>query len=113
VVLRSSVQDEDSLMDRELPGEGRQVLWTEDTPVTPLTQATRPNLLEQLLQQAGVLAKQVQRERANLEGSSRAGGRPALKALEQQLVQVWTGIRAARSPGSVDTEVVRRRPKWD
>lgn len=100
-------------MDREWSSEVRQSLWTDDTSVTPLQQAARPNPLEQLLQQAGVLAKQLQQERAHLEGSSRAGGRPALQALEQQLVQVWSAIRAARSPGRIDVEVVRRRHKRD
>jgi hypothetical protein len=66
--------------------------------------------LDQLLQQATQLANRLQRERADLEGAS---GRPAIKALEQQVVEVWKAIRAARSPGRVDIEVVRRRYKWD
>jgi hypothetical protein len=72
-----------------------------------------PIPLDQLLQQATLLAKQLQRERADLEGSGAAKGRPAVKALEQQVVQVWKAIRAARSPGRADIEVMRRRFKWD
>jgi hypothetical protein len=79
----------------------------------PATSGDVANPLDQLLQQAALLSKQLQRQRADLEGSGRAGGRPAVKALEQQVVQVWNAIRAARSPGGHDIEVVRRRYKWD
>jgi hypothetical protein len=72
-----------------------------------------PNSVDQLIQQAGVLAKQLRRERAEIEGSGGGRGRPAVKALEQQVVQVWKAIRAARSSGPTDIEVVRRRYKWD
>jgi hypothetical protein len=74
--------------------------------------AGRPNPVEHLLQQASALAQQLQWERANLEGQSRADARPALQALEQQLAQLWSAIRVARLPGSLDTEALRRRPKW-
>jgi hypothetical protein len=69
--------------------------------------------LDQLLQQASQLADRLQRERAELQGASGASGRPSVKALEQQVVEVWKAIRAARSPGRADIEVVRRRYKWD
>jgi hypothetical protein len=72
-----------------------------------------PKPLDRLLQQATVLAKQLQRERAALEGSGAASSRPAVKALEQQLVQLWNAIRAARLSGGSDIDLVRRRYRWD
>jgi hypothetical protein len=54
---------------------------------------------DQLLQQATALAGQIQLARRNLVTYGPAAGRPALKALEQQLVQVWSAIRAVRSSG--------------
>jgi len=97
-------------MDRALIGEEQQLQWTDGLPTAPLQPAILPSPLDQLLNQATMLAKQLQRERADLQGSGRADGRPGVKALQQQVVQVWNAIRAARSTGS--SEVVRRRDKW-
>ena len=63
----------------------------------PGTSGDVANPVDQLLQQATLLAKQLQRERAGLQGIGRTDGRPAVKALQQQIVQVWNAIRAARS----------------
>jgi hypothetical protein len=80
---------------------------------SPPQSADLPIPLDQLLQQATLLAQQLQRERSALKGGSGTNGRSGVKALEQQVVQVWKAIRAARSPGRADIVVVRRRYKWD
>jgi hypothetical protein len=96
-------------MDRDLVSVGRGPLAISSTSES----GDVPIPLDQLILQAGLLAKQLQRERAHLQESGGANGRPAVKALEQEVVQVWKAIRAARSSGRPDIEVVRRRYKWD
>jgi len=109
----TSRHDSDFLTDPALFGDGQPWQWTEELPTTPLQQPILRSPLDQLLQQATLLAKQLQRERADLVGSGRADGRPEVKALQQQIVEVWNAIRAARSTGKPGHEMVARRAKWD
>ena len=71
-----------------------------------------PNQVDPLVQEAGVLAFQIQQERNRLVGRSRGETAGPLHALEQQLACTWTAIRLARSGGRTDTAVSRQRGKW-
>ncbi|MGI8551953.1 MAG: hypothetical protein ACR2PL_14375 [Dehalococcoidia bacterium] len=68
-----------------------------------------PSILDRLMQEAGSLAKQIQRERYACAASGQ--GWPELRALEAQVLRTWTAIRLARSSSDAAWADLQRQPE--